>query len=259
MQPDSYDHGVPSWIDLGSPDLEGSAAFYGALLGWECPEGPEEAGGYRVCTLNGRTVAGLGPQMNPNFPPNWLTYVNVDDADAAAAAVTAAGGTALMPVMDVLDAGRMGLFSDTTGAVFGVWQPGAHPGAGVVNEPGALCWNELVSTDVDASLAFYRAVFGWSVSALPPDGPLQYGEWRLGDRTVGGVMPKPPGVPDEVPSYWGVYFAVTDADAAVARATELGATVLMPPTDIEPGRFAVLTDPVGAVFNVIALSADAQA
>jgi hypothetical protein len=163
-----------------------------------------------------------------------------------------------MPVMDVLDAGRMGLFADTTGAVFGVWQPGVHPGAGVVNEPGALCWNELVSTDPHASLAFYPAVFGWGVSALPPDGPLQYGEWQLAGRTIGGVMPKPPGVPAEVPSYWGVYFAVTDTDTAVARATELGATVLMPPTDIEPGRFAVLTDPVGATFNVIALSADAQ-
>jgi predicted enzyme related to lactoylglutathione lyase len=254
MQPDSYDHGVPSWVDLGTPDLPGTAAFYGSLFGWDCPEGPAEAGGYRVCTLNGRTVAGLGPQMNPDFPPAWLTYVDVDDADAAAAAVGAAGGNALMPVMDVMEAGRMGLFADTSGAVFGIWQPGQHPGAGIVNEPGALCWNELVSTDLEASLAFYPKVFGWGVSPQPPEGPLQYGEWKLADRTIGGVMPKPPGVPAEVPSYWGVYFAVTDTDEAVAKATGLGATLLMPPTDIEPGRFAMLVDPVGATFSVIALS-----
>jgi predicted enzyme related to lactoylglutathione lyase len=151
-----YDDGVPSWVDLGSTDLAKSREFYSGLFGWDCPEGPPEAGGYSVCTLRGKTVAGLGPQMNPDFPPMWLTYVNVDSADDAVAKVSANGGTVFMPPMDVMDAGRMAIFADPLGAVIGIWQPGAHLGAQLVNEPGTYCWSELITTDLDASKAFYR-------------------------------------------------------------------------------------------------------
>ena len=119
MEFERYEDGVPSWVDLGSTDLTKSREFYGALFGWNCPEGPPEAGGYTVCDLGGKTVAGLGPQMNPGMPPMWLTYVNVDSVDAAAAKVAAAGGTVFAPPMDVLDAGRLAVFADPLGAVIG--------------------------------------------------------------------------------------------------------------------------------------------
>jgi uncharacterized protein len=253
MEFDRYDNGVPSWVDMGSDDLAGAKAFYGALFGWNCPEGPPEAGGYTVCDLNGKTVAGLGPQMNPAAPPNWMTYVNVDSADDTVAKVAANGGTVFMPPMDVMEAGRMAVFADPIGAVIGIWQPGQHLGAQVANEPGTYCWSELVSTDVAASKAFYAAVFGWGAEDQGPADEPAYTEWTLGGRSIGGMMPKRPDMPAEMPPFWGVYFAVEDADATAAAAEKLGGTVHMPPMDIEPGRFAVLGDPVGAVFNVLAL------
>jgi hypothetical protein len=249
-----YDDGVPSWVDLGSPDLAKSKEFYGGLFGWDTPEGPPEAGGYSVCTLNGKTVAGLGPQMNPDFPPAWMTYVNVDDADSTVAKVSAGGGMVFAPPMDVMDAGRMAVVADPLGAVFGLWQPKAHTGAQLVNEPGTLCWNELITTNLDASKTFYNAVFGWDAEDQgPPGGPPAYTEWKLAGRSVGGMMPKRPDMPAEMPPNWGVYFAVADTDATVARAQELGGAVVMGPTDIEPGRFAVLGDNQGVVFNVLRL------
>jgi predicted enzyme related to lactoylglutathione lyase len=259
MEFERYDNGVPSWVDMGSGDLAKAREFYGGLFGWNCPEGPPEAGGYTVCDLNGKTVAGLGPQMNPSAPPNWLTYVNVDSADETVAKVTENGGMVFMPPMDVMEAGRMSVFADPLGAVIGIWQPGQHLGAQVVNEPGTYCWSELVTTDLAAAKTFYGAVFGWDAEDQgPPGGPPAYTEWKLSGNSIGGMMLKPDQMPAEVPPYWGVYFAVADADASVAQAQELGGTVHMGPTDIEPGRFAMLADPVGAVFNVLALKAELQ-
>ena len=252
MEMETYENGVPSWVELGAPDPTAAGAFYAGLFGWTVNPGPPEAGGYIVAELNGRSVAGIGSQQNP-APPVWATYINVDDADATAAAITAAGGTVMMPPTDVMDVGRMAIFTDPVGAVCGLWQPGTHTGAGIVNEPGAYSWSELVTTDIPASKAFYGAVFGWDGDTMGGDGPGAYTEWKLGGRPIGGMMAKPPTMPEHVPPHWGVYFAVADTDASVARATELGGSVLMAPMDIEPGRFAVLADPAGASFNVIAM------
>ncbi len=251
MEIDKYEHGVPSWIDLGSPDPQRTADFYAALFGWECPEGPPETGGYRVCHIGGRPVAGLGPAQNPG-PPVWATYIDVADAAATAEKVTAAGGQVILEPMAVLDVGTMAVFTDSIGAFFSVWQAGTHPGAGLVNEPGTWSWSELLTTDVAASIAFYSTVFGWG-AVTQGDGPMAYTEWQVDGRSVGGMMPKPPMMPAEVPPHWSVYFAVADTDAALVRIAELGGSVIMPAMDIEPGRFAVVAEPTGAVFNVIAL------
>ncbi|MGH9090133.1 MAG: VOC family protein [Acidimicrobiales bacterium] len=253
MEMTEYEHGVPSWVDVSVPDLPAARAFYAALFGWDVPEGPPEAGGYSIATLRGRSVAGVGPQMNPAAPPAWTTYVNVDSADEAAAAVASAGGRMLVPPMDVLDVGRMGILADPAGAVLGLWQPRAHRGAQVVNEPGTYCWSELVTTDLPGAAAFYGAVFGWGTNEAG-DG-MTYVEWQVFGRSVGGMMPKPAEMPAGIPPHWGVYFAVEDADRAASRIGELGGTVVVGPMDIEPGRFAVAVDPIGASFNVLALKA----
>jgi len=187
-------------------------------------------------------------------PPNWMSYVNVSSADDTVAKVSANGGTVFVAPMDVMDVGRMAVFADPLGAVLGIWQPKSHIGAQLANEPGAFCWNELVTTDLDKSKSFYKAVFGWDgADAGPPDNAHAYVEWKLGDKSIGGMMPKMPEMPAEMPPVWGVYFAVADCDASVAKAQELGGSLFMGPTDIEPGRFAVLADNVGAVFNVLEL------
>jgi predicted enzyme related to lactoylglutathione lyase len=255
METDSYQHGVPSWVDLSTPDPERASAFYGQLFGWTIEEGPPEAGGYRMCMLRGKPVAGLGPQMNPGAPPAWTTYVTVASADDATEAVKAAGGQAFMPPMDVLDVGRMAIFADPAGAVFAVWQPGLHKGAGIVNEPNTYCWSELVTIDVEGAKVFYKAVFGWAAESYGEGGPGGYTEWKLGDRTLGGMMAKPPTMPAHVPPHWMVYFAVDDTDDMLAKITTLGGTTIMGAMDIEPGRFAVAADPAGAVFSILKLAA----
>jgi predicted enzyme related to lactoylglutathione lyase len=251
MRIEQYEPGVFSWIDLGAPDPQQAADFYGELFGWEAPEGPEESGGYRVAMVGDAAVAGIGPQQAPG-PPYWTTYVNVTSADETAERVTAEGGQVLVPAMDVLDAGRMAVFMDPAGAVFSVWQPNQHPGAQLVNEPGTWSWNELITTDVEGAKAFYGAVFGWG-SETHGEGPGAYTEWQQGGRSIGGMMPKQPAMPEEMPPNWGVYFSVADVDAAVDRVQALGGSVLMPPFEVEPGRMAVVMDPGGAPFNVITL------
>jgi predicted enzyme related to lactoylglutathione lyase len=238
-----YEHGVPSWVDIGTPDPETGLAFYSALFGWEGQNMGEEAGHYTICSKDGKQVAALSPAQDPG-PPRWTTYVNVDDIDAVAGAAEAAGGIVVVPPMDVMSAGRMAIFADTTGAVIAAWQPGEHLGAQLINEAGAFIWSELVTSDLAKSKAFYSDVFGWGWG-----GADEYAEAQVAGRTVGGAMPRRPDIPADMPDHWLVYFGATDVDDDATRAAALGATVVVGPSDIPgTGRFAVLIDPQGAVF-----------
>lgn len=249
MEITSYSHGEPSWQDHTSPDDAKAAEFYSALFGWDCPPGDPEFGSYRQCSLNGKLVAGISPQTQPG-PTVWNAYVNVDSASDVASLVAQNGGQVLLEPMEIGHVGTVAMFKDRTGAAFGVWEPGTHKGAQVRNEPGAACWHELVTDDLDAATTFYLAVFGWEVQPHGT-GPGGYTEFKLGDKTVGGMMSRPPTMPAEVPAHWAVYFAVDDADAAAAKVTELGGKVIVGPTDIQPGRFAVVADSTGASFNIL--------
>src|SRR3954470_3527687 len=134
--------GTPIWVDLGTPDVDAAVDFYGGLFGWQADEAgdPAETGGYRMFRNADRAVAGVGPLQSDQQPPLWTTYIATEDADETARKVQGAGGTVLMPPFDVLDAGRMAIFADPAGAVFGVWQPGQHTGAELFNEPVSLTW-----------------------------------------------------------------------------------------------------------------------
>jgi uncharacterized protein len=238
-----YDHGVPSWVDIGTPDPQAALRFYGELLGWEGQDMGEEAGHYTIVSKNGKQVAAISPAQDPG-PPRWTTYVNVDDVDAVAKKTETSGGTVIMAPMDVMTAGRMAIFADTTGAVIAAWQPKDHLGAQLVNEPGAFTWSELSTSDLAKSKAFYSEVFGWGWG-----GADEYAEAQVSSRTIGGVMLRPAEMPAEVPDSWLVYFATADVDGDAKRAADLGATVIVPPTDIpNTGRFAVFLDPQGAAF-----------
>ncbi|HEY2999333.1 MAG TPA: VOC family protein [Acidimicrobiales bacterium] len=252
MEMERYEHGVPSWVDLSTPDPEAAAAFYQGLFGWDTEDLGPDAGNYRLATLRGKQVAGIGPAQNPDQPPFWTSYVNVDDADAIPARVAAAGGTTFLEPFDVMDAGRMGVFADPRGAVFAVWQAKASIGAQLVNEIGTFSWSELVTSDPEGSKAFYGDVFGWG-EETHGEGPGAYTEWKVAGRSVGGMMPRPPGMPEQAPDFWAVYFTVSDGAETVARVAELGGGLMMGPMEVEPGTIAVVTDPQGAAFNVIQL------
>jgi predicted enzyme related to lactoylglutathione lyase len=256
---DSYEHGTPSWVDHSSADPEGAARFYGELFGWEAEDvmPPGSDGRYYMARLRGRDVAAISGQMSPG-PPTWTSYITVDDADAAAARVPGAGGAIYSEPFDVFDAGRMAALADPAGAPFCIWQAGRHPGAGLVNEPGTLAWNELTTRDPDGAKRFYGALFGWRASAMDFGG-ADYTIWHLAGegepepRTgVGGMMPMVGEQwPADLPSHWMVYFAVADTDSSSSRSEALGGTVAVAPFDSPAGRIAVLNDPLGAVFSVI--------
>jgi uncharacterized protein len=252
----SYQPGTPSWVDLSTPDVDASARFYGGLFGWEVEAAgtPEETGGYAMFKLRGRNVAGVGPIMQERQPPVWSTYVSTDDADAAVARAQQAGGGVIVEPMQVMDAGRMAFVAHPAGGYVGLWEPARHIGAELVNEPGALDWNELHTRDVDGAKAFYSALFGWT-SADQDFGEMTYTIFNLGENGIGGMMPMPQGVPEEVSAYWLSFFAVDDCDGAVAKAQELGGSVTMEAMDIaEVGRFAILADPHGTAFGVVELA-----
>ncbi len=249
-----YAPGTPSWVELSSPDTTAAAGFYGELMGWGATEpGPAESGGYRMFQLGDKNVAGLMGHMQEGQPTAWVTYVSVADAQETAAKVAAAGGSVVVEPMDVMDIGRMAVFADPTGAVFGVWQPKTFTGADLVNEPGSLCWNEVLTRDAAADKAFYGAVFGWT--GRPPafeGAPQTYTVWELDGKQVGGMMQMTDEYfPAEIPPHWGVCFAVADCDATVAKARELGATVRNEAMDMPIGRFAGFIDPQGASFTVM--------
>jgi len=242
--------GTPCWVDLGVGDIAKATAFYGTLFGWDIEAGPPEAGGYSMCTLGGRPVAGLGAQEDLSMPPYWTTYIASDDADATAAKVRDAGGQVMTEPFEVMDVGRMFIATDPGGAVFGVWQARAHTGVGLANEPGALTWNENMSRNFEGNKAFYHEVFGYDYSDIGGDG-MQYATLDLAGRPAGGIGAIGPEQPAETPAYWLPYFAVADADATVAKTTELGGRVIAPPWDTPYGRMAVVADDQGAVFAIM--------
>lgn len=240
-----YEHGVPSWVDIGTPDPEGALGFYAELFGWQGQDMGEEAGHYTIVSKGGKQVAAISPAQDPG-PPRWTTYINVDDVGSVAKSAESAGGTVVVAPMDVMNAGRMAIFRDPTGAFIAAWQPGDHLGAQLVNEPGALFWNELSTSDIGRARAFYSEVFGWGWG-----GGDEYAEAQVGGRAIAGMMPRPPSLPAEVPDHWLVYFGSEDVDADIKKAADLGATTLAGPTDIPgTGRSAVFMDPQGAAFAI---------
>jgi uncharacterized protein len=244
---DGYQHGVPCWVDTWQDDLDAAVAFYTVLFGWEAQVGEQ----YTLFTLRGLDAVGAGAPRPDGIPPAWTTYVWVDDVDQVAAKVTAAGGSLVREPFDSLDGGRMAIVADPAGAVLGVWQPGEHRGARVVNEPGAWAMSALSTPDPEAAEAFYAAVFGWETEAFGDIATM----FRL-PGFVGGE-PQQPVARDVVAvmvrgerAAWNVDFWVDDVDAAAERATALGGAVLSPPVDNPVGRNAVLADPAGAAVSV---------
>ncbi|MEU8687911.1 VOC family protein [Streptomyces sp. NPDC048665] len=252
----AYPTGAPCWVDLMAKDQLAALDFYCDLFGWQGQAGLAESGGYAVCELGGKAVAGIAPAPPPASATEgasaqramWISYLATADAEATQDAITAAGGTLLIPVMDGGALGRMLLARDPQGAVFGVWQPGEFSGAQVVDESGALVWNELHTDDVHAATRFYQEVFGTGVERTPGTDS----RWALqaGGRTVGGVTLLADAPPD-TPAHWLTYFAVDDVDSTVDALVKRDGTVRTAPFDTAAGRMSVVRDPQGALLALL--------
>ncbi|MFG1642393.1 VOC family protein [Amycolatopsis sp. NPDC049252] len=248
---DPWPEGTPSWVDLMVPDQAKAVAFYSGLFGWDVQAGGEETGFYGMATVAGRPVAGIG-QTPPGqeMPAVWTTYLSVSDVDKSATAITEASGQIVMPVMDVMEEGRMAVAVDPGGAAFGLWEAGNHTGTQVTAAPGTMAWNECMSRDYPAARAFYEQVFGYGIQDLSTD-EFTYAVLLLDGRPVGGVGALPDSVPSDVPSHWDTYFSVADADASAARAVELGGRALGEPFDSPYGRQVRIADDQGVTFLVV--------
>lgn len=248
--------GAFCWVDLATTDTAGAKAFYTKLFGWSACDLPTDQGmPYTMLTKGGKNVCALFP-LGPDMGgiPRWQGYIAVADVDAAANAAAQMGGRVPMAPMDVMQAGRMAVIQDPTGATVCLWQAEEHAGAELLNEPGAQCWLELQTTDKSLAARFYGGLFGWTtkVSESMPDG--RYEIFVNAGQQVGGMLE----IEDAwgpVPPNWSVYFGVENCDRAVAEAKRLGGKDLFPVTEVDNvGRFAFLQDPQGAVFAVIELA-----
>lgn len=253
---DSTPSGTFCWPELATTDQSAATAYYAALFGWKVdnqPMGPGET--YTLFKVRDRDAA-AGYTMRKDeqamgMPPHWNSYISVSSADDAAKKVTELGGKVVAPPFDVMEAGRMAVCQDPTGAYFCLWQPKKSIGVRVRNEPGSLCWTELSTRDTKAAQAFYTGLLGWTAKPSPPGSPMEYTEFSVGGQPSIGMMPMPDMVPPEVPSFWLPYFQVTSVDDTASKSKALGGDVRVPPSDIpNTGRFAVLTDPQGATFAV---------
>ncbi len=263
-----YPNGVPCWVDTLAPDPETAMRFYGRLFGWEF-EGSGQTPGdppgeYFVARVRGRDVAGLGSAADQNTPSAWSTYISVASVDDVVERATAAGARLLVGPLHALPAGRLAVLADPAGAVFGVWQAEDRQGARLVNEPSAWSMSALQTSDSDGAKRFYGELFGWQAEPLDMGG-LEGTLWRL-PGYLGGEPHQP--VPRDVVAVmvplggegpaqpmWSVDFWIDDADAAAAKAPELGGAVLAPAHETAGFRQAVLADPHGAVFSVSTLNA----
>jgi uncharacterized protein len=268
---DGYIPGVPCWVDTSQPDPQAALAFYGGLFGWEFEDAmpPDAPGNYFMARVRGGDVAAVSSQPE-GAPPGavWNTYISVDSADQTASKVADAGGRVLTEPFDVMDAGRMGVFTDPEGAAFCVWQANQHKGARIVNETGSLNFNTLNTHDAERAKPFYGSVFGWETLTMSGGNfwtlPA-YGDYleqltpgirkmtadmgAAGFENVVAAIQPLAGDAADVPAHWGVQFSTDDADLTAATAAELGGDVLVQPTDVPWARITVLRDPQGATFT----------
>ncbi|MDQ0604106.1 putative enzyme related to lactoylglutathione lyase [Streptomyces canus] len=246
--------GTPCWADAMFSDVEGAKSFYGDVLGWTFGEASSEYGNYTQAYADGKAVAAVVPPMpGQEGQSQWCLYLASPDAAATAGKIRDNGGDVLMEPMAVGDFGTMCLARDPSGAVFGVWQAGQHEGFEAIGEPGAYAWAEVFTREPAKTDDFLTAVFPYRAKRMEDDA-VDFRIFDIGENTVLGRMRMTDDFPPEVPSYVNVYFAVSDCDDAVAKATKLGGVLRFGPMSSPFGRFAALSDPQGASFSVIDLS-----
>lgn len=257
----AYPHGHFCWVDLMAKDMAAAKEFYAALFGWASEDQDTQGGPpYAIFTLGGQHIAGMG-QMNEEMqqsgmPPVWNSYINVDDCAAATEKAGRLGATVTVPPLQVVEAGRMSVVQDPTGAFVSLWQKINQGGAQLVNEPGSWVWNELLMRDPAAAQQFYADLFGWTCEK-DETSPQNYWIFKNGERMNGGLMELPPEM-GQVPPHWAVYFAVEDINASCEKLKSLGGQVTGGPFPISVGHIAIVADAQGAGFLLIQMTVPAD-
>jgi uncharacterized protein len=252
---DRHAPGAFCWMELATTDQAAAKKFYTSLFGWsveDYPMGPEDK--YSMFRLKGRDAAAgytmRKDQRAQGIPSHWMLYIATSNADASAMKAAQQGGTVLQPAFDVMDAGRMAVLRDPTGAVFSVWQANRNQGIGVANEDNSFCWADLNTPDQDRAAKFYSSVFGWKLERGKQDYSSGYLHIQNGEDFIGGVPPSAY-LDSRAPAHWLLYFMVAEVAAAETKAASLGGRILMPARHMEGvGTWAIISDPQGAVLSV---------
>jgi predicted enzyme related to lactoylglutathione lyase len=249
---DHHSPGAFCWIELATTDQNAAKAFYGTLFGWSAVDMPMGPGSfYTMFQVDGADAAAgyTMTEREQGIPPHWNLYIAVEDADATAEEAAELGGTVLAPPFDVMDAGRMAVIQDPTGAVFCCWQAKNSPGIGIAGVNGTLCWADLSTPNPEPAEEFYEELLGWTI-ATSEDDPSGYIHIKNGEEFIGGIPPAAHRNPN-IPPHWLIYILVADVDATTKKAQESGASVLLEPMTMENvGRMAVIADPQGAPFAI---------
>jgi predicted enzyme related to lactoylglutathione lyase len=242
---DKYEPGMVCWIELATNDAAGAKSFYSSVFGWKINDMPIPDGSvYTMLQVDGHDLGAL--YENKEHPPAWNSYVNVTSVDESAQKAQESGATVVAQPFDVMDVGRMAVIADPAGASLCLWQAKKHIGATIRGETGTLCWNELMTPDSVAARDFYTKLFGWNLKPSP-----EYTEISLGSTGIGGMLQLTPDM-QGMPAAWAPYFMVDDCDATADKAKSLGAQIYVKPTDLPNiGRYAVIGDPQGAMFDII--------
>jgi predicted enzyme related to lactoylglutathione lyase len=242
---EKYDPGMFCWIELSTNDAAGAKSFYSSVFGWKINDMPIPDGSvYTMLQVDGHDLGAL--YENKAHPPMWNSYVNVANVDETTQRAQENGANVIAPPFDVMDVGRMSVIADPQGASLCLWQAGKTIGATIRGDVNTLCWNELMTPDIEGARAFYKNLFGWNLKISP-----EYTEIDLGTTGIGGMMQITPEM-QGMPTAWTPYICVADADATVEKIKSSGGKVYMGPHEIpNVGRFAVCADPQGAMFNII--------
>lgn len=243
--------GAPCWVDLFTSDPERIQAFYNELFGWTCETAGPEYGGYFNFSKDGVQVAGgMRNDGDAGTPDHWSVYLASANAETTVEAAASRGSAVIVPAMPVGELGSMAVVTDPGGDAIGIWQPGLHKGFGIYGETGTPSWFELHSRVYDASVQFYRDVFGWDTHAVSDAPEFRYTTLDEGDAQLAGIMDASV-FPADAPSGWSIYFGTDDADKSLARTVDLGGKIVRPAEDTPYGRLAQASDPTGSLFKLV--------
>ncbi len=246
------------WADISVADVAGAKEFYAELFGWHYGDIKHEGRtvySHAFLTSDVRQeqpVAGIAPQwdgQSENIVDAWHPHLLVESVADTLDRIPGAGGTVVMPQMDILDKGSMAIVRDSVGSSMVLWEPFSDAGAGVMKRPGSIAWFELITDRAEQACDFYQSVFGWHSQKVAKDG-VDY--WMLSHaaQLVCGMQTE--SSPTEGVFLWLIYFCVTDIDECLARVTKMGGRAIYGPHH-EPaiGAYAVVQDSQGMSFGMV--------
>lgn len=244
------------WTELSSPNLSVSKNFYQEIFQWDFTDHSTPHGNYMMFKVGEHDLGGayeLNPEMQAEGVPSvWSAYVLVEDVEKVAKHAKQLGAHMIREPMDVMEAGKMAVFADPTGAVISIWQTHGKPGIPADKSlQGVPSWFELLTSDMKKAGDFYTTLFGWVAEKSPLSSPVEYVTFKNQGQAIAGMHV----INDEklhIPPHWGVYFTVSNLDKTLEKSVKMGSSMLYEPINIpEVGRFTALQDPEGVVFSII--------